>query len=89
MTKPKPNRIVAIVCALLAGVVLVGGVDVRLRPCWAARYLSEEADLRGVVLIGALLVPKEQVRADSWNARLRPVRRVEEGIQQGVSLSVG
>jgi len=89
MTKPKTNRIVAVVCALLAGVVLVGGVGVRLRPCWAARYLSEEADVRGAVLIGALLDQKEQVIADSRNARLRPVRRVEAGIQQGVSLSVG
>jgi len=89
MTKRKTIRIVAIVCALLAGVVLVGGVGVRLRPCWAARYLSEEADLRGAVLIGALLAQKEQVIADSRSARFRPVRRVEEGIQQGVSLSVG
>jgi uncharacterized protein YjbI with pentapeptide repeats len=69
----KPNRIEAVVCAILTGLVLVGvgALGVRLRPYWVARYRGADADLRGAVLIGAPLRGVDLHGAELPNTDLR------------------
>jgi Pentapeptide repeats (8 copies) len=69
----KTNRIMWMVCALLAGVVLggVGVLVVRLRPYWVAKYRGEGADLRGAVLMHAPLAGANLQFADLRDADLR------------------
>lgn len=52
MQTRKTTRTIGVVCASLAGLMLIGAglVTVRLRPYWVAKYRGEGADLRGAVL---------------------------------------
>jgi Pentapeptide repeats (8 copies) len=73
MPPKRNNRIVWVLVALLAGLVLVGvGVlIVRLKPYWVAKYRGEGADLHGAVLPYARLHFAFLEYADLRDANLR------------------
>jgi uncharacterized protein YjbI with pentapeptide repeats len=86
MQTTRMNRTTGVLCASLAGLMLIGAglVAVRLRPYWVAKYRGEGADLRGAVLPfaplrdaklgGANLQRADRFGANLTGARLRGVR---------------